>query len=523
MLLFLPAPFGVSAWYSIHQTQTMKKQLLVMLAIAGAAYGTYGQTVTDSSARLSPVDASQLSDKTIRGLQKKYSGMEGAVDRQSMKLLTGMEKQEADVQKQLLTKDSVAARKMLSNAQAGYEALKARLSAPIDKTIANPLKEYIPGLDSMQTVLRYLSQGNLPAGKLQQIQALSGQLQQLQGRLQQANEVQNFASQQEQQMKDQLSRYGLGNQLLSMKTKIYYYQQQLTQYKSMLNDKNKMEQTALSMVSQLPAFKSFMQKNSLLAQLFPTADNFGTTKTIAGLQTSAQVGSMVAQRVGSFQGASQAGGPGSPSPAGAGQGGADAGQFLEQQVQAAQSDIDKLKDKLRQLGSGSGNTNMTMPDFTPNNQKTKTFLQRLEYGMNIQNTPGTYPLPVTSQIALTVGYKLSDKATAGVGASYNMGWGSGLNHIQFTSQGVGLRSYVDIKAKGSIWITGGYEYNYMQQFSGLADIRNFDLWQKSALLGLMKKYNLGKKGGNIQLLYDLLAAQEVPRVSPLKFRIGYSF
>ena len=122
-----------------------------------------------------------------------------------------------------------------------------------------------------------------------------------------------------------------------------------------------------------------------------------------------------------------------------------------------------------------------------------------------------------------MGYKISDNMTAGVGVSYNLGWGTGLNHIRFSSQGVGLRSYMDVRAKGSIWITGGYEYNYMQQFAGLSDLRNYDVWQKSALLGLTKKYNLGKMGGNLQLLYDFLAASQVPQASPLKFRIGYTF
>jgi hypothetical protein len=62
----------------------------------------------------------------------------------------------------------------------------------------------------------------------------------------------------------------------------------------------------------------------------------------------------------------------------------------------------------------------------------------------------------------------------------------------------------------------------MQQFASIHSINNLDLWQKSALIGLMKKYNIGKKTGNIQLLYDLLAEQEVPRGQALKVRFGFS-
>jgi len=48
-----------------------------------------------------------------------------------------------------------------------------------------------------------------------------------------------------------------------------------------------------------------------------------------------------------------------------------------------------------------------------------------------------------------------------------------------------------------------------------------NLWQKSALAGITKKYKMGKKEGNMQLLYDFLAGQQRPVAQPLKFRIGY--
>ena len=82
---------------------------------------------------------------------------------------------------------------------------------------------------------------------------------------------------------------------------------------------------------------------------------------------------------------------------------------------------------------------------------------------------------------------------------------------------------MNIRTKLNIWLTGGLEYNYMQQFETLRSIENLDLWQKSSLIGLTKKYSIGKKEGNIQLLYDLLANYEIPRGQSLKFRIGFNF
>jgi hypothetical protein len=86
-----------------------------------------------------------------------------------------------------------------------------------------------------------------------------------------------------------------------------------------------------------------------------------------------------------------------------------------------------------------------------------------------------------------------------------------------------LRSFVDIKAKGSIWLTGGFEYNYLQQFTSLRDIPHLDVWQRSALIGLTKKYRIGKRENNIQLLYDLLADTGTPRGQPFQFRMGWGF
>jgi len=127
-----------------------------------------------------------------------------------------------------------------------------------------------------------------------------------------------------------------------------------------------------------------------------------------------------------------------------------------------------------------------------------------------------------SDFGLSVGYKISDNKTLGIGASYKLGLGSGWNHVRLTNQGVGIKSYADIKAKGSFWVTGGMEYNYLSEFKTLDQIKNLDAWQKSALIGITKKIKIGKKQTNIQLLYDFLSAQQVPKPPALKFRIGWT-
>jgi hypothetical protein len=168
-----------------------------------------------------------------------------------------------------------------------------------------------------------------------------------------------------------------------------------------------------------------------------------------------------------------------------------------------------------------------MPEgFKPNDQKTKSFLQRLEYGTNIQTQKATSFFPVTSDIGLSVGYKLNDKSIIGIGGSYKMGMGRGWNHVRFSNEGIGLRSFIDWRIKGSFWISGGYEQNYRTAFSDFDQLKDFSAWQQSGLIGLSKVVSLKTKffkKTKLQLLWDFLSSQQIPKAQPIVFRIGYNF
>ena len=366
----------------------------------------------------------------------------------------------------------------------------------------------------MQTALRFLQQKgiNLPGDKLGEASQASSELQTLQQKMQRADDIQAFVKQREQELKEQLQNSGLSRQLKSINKEAFYYQQRLQEYKQSLNNPQKMQEKVMSAVRDSHLFQSFMKKNSYLAKLFPTPDNFGTIQALAGLQTRASLQQALQQRFGTA----------SFTPAASSASGGGSNNYLQQQMSAAQKQLSALKDKMSKLGMSGGSSDMTMPDFKPNSQHIKSFLQRIEYGMNAQSEKSHSIVPTTSEMALTAGYKINDKSTIGLGASYRMGWGTGgIKHIRLTSEGIGLRSYVDIKAKGSIWITGGYEMNYMQSFSKYQQLYNFNLWQRSGLIGLTRKYKVGKKENNIQLLWDFLSYSQIPRTPALKFRVGF--
>jgi hypothetical protein len=195
-------------------------------------------------------------------------------------------------------------------------------------------------------------------------------------------------------------------------------------------------------------------------------------------------------------------------------------------VSSAQDQAAGLQDKISALGNNSAGGDLDMPDFKPNLQKTKSFFKRLEYGANLQTVQSSYFFPVTTDLALSLGYKLNDKNRIGVGFGYKFGWGKDINHIQVTGQGVSLRSFGDFLIKKNIYASGGMEYNYQQPLASLAHFPSLRNWQPSALFGVSRIVSLKSKfckSMKMQLLWDALSYQQIPKAPPVKFRLGYSF
>jgi hypothetical protein len=163
-----------------------------------------------------------------------------------------------------------------------------------------------------------------------------------------------------------------------------------------------------------------------------------------------------------------------------------------------------------------------------NTEKSKTFWKKLEFGTNLQTQKSGNYFPTTTDIGLSIGYKISQNSVIGLGTSYKIGFGKDIENIKFSTEGMSLRSFVDIRLKASFYISGGFEYNY-QQYS-LNDtpilISNPAKWNQSGLLGLSKIISLQSKffkKTRVQLLWDFLSYQQIPRTEQLKFRIGYNF
>jgi len=436
-------------------------------------------------------------DKWSENIGKRIKKIEETGIAKSDKTLRRLQRQEERIYRTMLSgKDSLLARRELVEVKSKYETLQAKIKGPL----SNSATQYIPKLDTLNTALRFLDQNG--AGK--KVKDALNKTETLQSRFQQAEDLKKFISERRRLLKDQLEKLGLVRQLKKYNKEVYYYSNQIKEYKELLHDSKRVERKGLEILSKTKLFQEFMRKNSMLASLFRLPGDGLTQANLAGLQTRVQVNNLIQQQI-------TGGGPAAMS------------QF-RQNMQSAQNQVDQLKNKI--IPSG-GSTDDIMPEgFRPNNQKTKNFLRRLELGTNIQSQKPNGYFPVTSDLGLSVGYKLNDKSIIGVGASYKIGWGQSLRHIDITNQGAGLRSFLDWKMKGSFWITGGFEMNFQTEFSRLEPLRNLNAWQRSGLLGLSKVIDVKTKffkKTKLQLLWDFLSYEQVPRTQPIVFRAGYNF
>jgi hypothetical protein len=271
----------------------------------------------------------------------------------------------------------------------------------------------------------------------------------------------------------------------------------------MINNPEKAEKKALELLSKTKFFKDFMRKNGLFTSMFGipggSGDMSSSPGNMSGLQTRIQVNNILQQQFAS--------------------GGPNLQQQLRQNMQSGLAQVQQLKDKFSQLGGGEDE----MPDFKVNNQKTKSLIKRLEFGTNLQTQKANNYFVTTSDIGLSIGYKLNDKSVIGIGASYKLGLGNGWRNIRLTNEGVGIRSFIDWRLKAGFFVSGGYEQNYRASFSGIEQLRNINKWTQSGLLGISKKYSISKKyRGSAQLLWDFMSYRQLPATQPIVFRFGFS-
>ena len=450
----------------------------------------------------------QLPTKYLSSIDKKITTYSSRITSKTEKTLTKLSKWENKIHNLLSKADPAAAERLFGNNQLTFTSLLQQVQQ--GETIALQAQApYDKYRDDITTSLKYIAQQKqqLDSSILKKATATSAKMKELNAEQDNSEAVQQFIKTRKKQLMVQaLQQAGSSKYLAKINKESFYYTETLKNYKELFSDSKKAEETGKEILNKIPAFQQFMQKNSMLAAMFGGGGDIPAGGgSLAGLQTRASVQSLIQDRI-------AAGGP-------------NAEQAFRQNIEQAQAELGKLKDKLLNAPLGAGSGGGEMPDFTPTNmQQTKTFAQRIVYGTDMQFSRSSSLMPGTSDIGLSIGYKISDKNVVGIGGSYKLGMGS-IDDIRFSNQGASLRSYTDWKLKKQFYLSGGFEMNY------LADpVSPYHLpvqsWQQSGLLGISKKISIKSKWfkeTKLQLLYDFLSQQHLPVSQPLLFRVGYNF
>ena len=479
--------------------------LRIVLLLWGCPIFSYAQDSLPSQ---------QLLERYLHAVETKTAKQEKSLQKTTSKYLARLKKEEGKLYDALYKVDSLAANALIGKGMQQYDKLEANINDRSKKITQKLSGSYNAALDTMQGVLaclNKLSGGNhIPGGE--NIDKTLSQVRSFSSTLNQADQLKKLLKEREHQLKSVIQQYkdklpkNIMGPLKKYQEQAYYYGQEIKEIKETLKDPAKVERKVLALLKKTAFFKKFMKENGQLAQIFGGAGMPNAGQSLAGLQTTQSVRQLIQTRTGN-------------SPA--------AVQQVRQQVQQGIGELRSLQGRLRSAAASGGNGDEPMPDFTPNHQKTKSFLKRLELSWNMQSTQKRGMYPSVTDMGLSAGYKLNDKSVIGIGFAYKFGLGDNFNKMKWTHEGLSLRAFVDVKWKKNWWISGGYEQNYWQRFNirgGDNPLRSLQ-WQQSGLIGLSKKVTVKKKTAKMQVLYDFLRPRTGTGLSglPVVVRWGYSF
>lgn len=479
----------------------MSSAVMGMLCLLGCLpVATMGQSGSSSDSAGATI-STKLSDKYVNAIGGRSAEYQTAMAQNTEKYLEKLKSKELLLQKQLSKIDTGAASKLFNGTEQTYTKLENDLKNNSENVVRS-CGRYVPGIDSAMTSLKYLEQSGV-AGKLgsnvSQVTTAMSKVKALEDQFKKTDNVEDFIKQREAYLQQQLSSYNLPG-LQQYKQEAAYYAQTMNELKEDWDDPSRIESKAITILNKIPAFQDFMKKNSMIAGLFNIPDDYSGAG-LGGLQTRDRVQAAMQQQMGNMS--------------------AGGAQTAQQNIGDGQSALTDLRSKLN-----SGSTDLAMPAGQGNNQHTKSLWKRIQYGFDMQSSKSNLYYPNQTIFTVTAGYKLTEVNTVGIGIGYTVGWGKDIQHISVTNQGIGFRSFADIKIKGSFYGSGGFEYNYAYPFQSFSQMSNSGLWQRSGLIGITKMVSIRShlvKKTKLQLLWNFLSYYQTPKTQPIVFRVGYNF
>ena len=451
----------------------------------------------DSLHKITPI-----SSKYIAQVSKKAQSIEHQLDIKTSRLIRKWKKTENRIIRRCGSGDSLKIKALFLERQEGLDNLQIQLSD------SEKFQNYIPEVDTIWTSLKLLQSNSTLIGSKMAEGTLDNSLNIMKGldnQLRKSQAVKEFIKARKEQWISKLSTLPLGREIKKLDKLSYYYSQQINQYKALLKDRKKAEKKALSLLSRSKIFKDFMAKNSQFAKLFrlPANDPSNIT-SLANLQNRSQINDFIQRQVET--------------------GSSNARDEIQGNMREGQEYLSKIKRRIDQVG-GSSSEDVVPKGFKPNSQRTKSFWNRLDVGFDVQSQKSANIFPASSDLGAFVGFKIRDNLQVGIGGSYRIGLGSSIRHIHISSEGIRIKSYLDLRLKKSFGIFGGYEKFYLPISRMIGQDSTLSRVQNSGLIGLSKVVSLRSgifKRTKLLLLWDFLSYHQKPISRQIIFRVSYS-
>ncbi|MCX6319484.1 MAG: hypothetical protein NTW29_19560 [Bacteroidetes bacterium] len=478
--------------------------ILLILILLSKNTGAQSLAPANDSTQLS-ID--KLSPKYLEQLAEKSSKYYDALTSKTEKTLERLSKWEAKIKTVLDKVSPETAQRLFANPDLTFAGLLQKFRE--GKAAADNYKAtYNEYRDKVTTTLKYLDEKKtaLDSTVLKRIKSAKEKDSKLNEQLKNTEAVSQFIRERKKQLMEQALKYvGNSKALQKINKDSYYYFETLRNYKTLFSEPRRAEELALKLLHKINGFDDFLRRNSMLASLFRTPDAGAGTASLAGLQTRSQVNNLIQQQIAA--------------------GGSNAREQFQQNLQAAQGQLSELKNKIIKAGGSSSGEDIP-EGFKRNEQRGKPLKKKIEFSINAQSNRGNSLFPVSSDFGLSAGFRPHQNFVSGFGIAGRIGWGKDLRHISLSYSGISLRSFAELKLKGSFHATAGFEINYRPEIRSLDLLKDYSSWQRSGLVGIAKTVSIKSKffkKTSVRLMWDFLSFEQVPRTQPVIFRISYGF
>jgi hypothetical protein len=348
--------------------------------------------------------------------QEKLISYTSKVNTKTIKTLTKYIKWENKIKRLLQKADPAKAAELFSNNSLSFEKLLAQYQAGALQ-INNVHMQYNSATDKLETSVKYIkTQKDLLTPKQQlELQNSDSIINEFEAEeKQQALLVKLIKERQQQLIAAAGKQIKNSKYFKKLNEEFFYYSEAINNYRAVLNDPNKMEALAISILEKIPAFKSFFRQFSQIGQMFPQPANGATSMaSLAGLQTRASVMAQITSVIGT-------------APA--------AQENFSNLMQSAQQQLNTLKQKAQEAVGGANNDFELPQPKKYNSQKNKSLWNRMALKADWQPVNNNGYIPNNINMGLGLTYKINDKKEIGAMVSYKLGLGNGIRDIRLPTK-----------------------------------------------------------------------------------------